>query len=329
VNTPKARNFLWMFPIILFFAFAVFGIGVWVVQRTNGGQYSLLVAGCVAVFLVLGMWCQALSSHADHQNAQAYLKELIDPVNERLQEINVVMNQVSEQQLISERAKGIAFRDNERDALRRAIREEISKKDYEAALVLAHDIERAFGYKQEADRFREEINILRSEEVRKHVAEAMVSIDRECRGEQWNQALREVEKLNTLFPNDPQVMHLPAEIEARRQAQKQSLLDAWNEAVNRHDVDGSIEILRQLDAYLTPAEAESMQETARRVFKDKLQLLGQQFTLAMKDHNWAEAVRIGEMVMAEFPNARMAQEVREKIDQLRQRAISPELAAGA
>ena len=50
------------------------------------------------------------------------------------------------------------------------------------------------------------------------------------------------------------------EIEARRQGHKKQLLDSWREAVNRKDVDGSIEILKKLDIYLTPVEAESMQE---------------------------------------------------------------------
>jgi hypothetical protein len=98
------------------------------------------------------------------------------------------------------------------------------------------------------------------------------------------------------------------------------LLDSYNDAVSRHDVDGSIEILKKLDAYLTPAEAETMQESARQVFKDKLLLLGQQFTLSVRDHNWNEAIRLGESIVKEFPNSRMAQEVRDKMDLLRQRA---------
>jgi hypothetical protein len=40
-----------------------------------------------------------------------------------------------------------------------------------------------------------------------------------------------------------------------------------------------------LDAYLTP------QDTARQVFKDKLLLMGHEFTVAVKEHEWADAVR--------------------------------------
>ena len=38
-------------------------------------------------------------------------------------------------------------------------------------------------------------------------------------------------------------------MENRRAAQKQQLIESWNDAVTRHDVDGSIEILKQLDAF--------------------------------------------------------------------------------
>jgi len=66
---------------------------------------------------------------AERQEAERRWEEHFGPVNERLQYISVLLNQVSEQQLISERAKGIAFRESERDALRRAIREEMHRRD--------------------------------------------------------------------------------------------------------------------------------------------------------------------------------------------------------
>jgi hypothetical protein len=126
--------------------------------------------------------------------------------------------------------------------------------------------------------------------------------------------------LQQAFGDDEQVRRLPHDIEARRQAHKKQLVDSWHDAVNRHDIDGSIEILKQLDAYLTPQEAESFQETARGVFKEKLNNLRTQFTLAVQDHKWTEAVRLGETIVNEFPNTRIAQEVGEKMGTLRQRA---------
>jgi outer membrane protein assembly factor BamD (BamD/ComL family) len=45
-----------------------------------------------------------------------------------------------------------------------------------------------------------------------------------------------------------------------------------------------------------------------------------QFSIAVQDHNWQEAIRVGETIMIDFPNTQMAKEVREKMDALRQRA---------
>jgi hypothetical protein len=66
-----------------------------------------------------------------------------------------------------------------------------------------------------------------------------------------------------------------------------------------------------------------MQETARSVFKEKLNNLGKQFSTAVQDHRWIEAIRLGEQVIREFPNSRIAQEVRDNMDSLRQRATEP------
>jgi hypothetical protein len=103
----------------------------------------------------------------------------------------------------------------------------------------------------------------------------------------------------------------------------------WDEAVARHDVDTSIEALKRLDPYLTPAEAEEMQETARGIFKEKLNNLSADFARAVHDQHWTDAVRIGEAVIRDFPNSRIAQEIRQNIEGLRQRGHGEPAAVGA
>jgi hypothetical protein len=66
-----------------------------------------------------------------------------------------------------------------------------------------------------------------------------------------------------------------------------------------------------------------MQDTARGVFKEKLSNLVSLFGNSIREHRWAEAVRVGEQIQSEFPNSRAAQEVKEKMDMLRQRASEP------
>ena len=115
-------------------------------------------------------------------------------------------------------------------------------------------------------------------------------------------------------------------MENRRQQHKKQLIDSFHEALARKDTDGAIEIVKKLDLYLTPAEAESLQEAAHGVFKEKLNNLRTQFSVAVQDHNWAEAVRVGDIIIRDFPNTQMAKEVRESMDALRERAANPEVA---
>ncbi len=314
-------SFTWMYAVVLVLvALPTFLVGVYLATFRDPSSYAMLAAGCASIVGVLISWALGRSLDATRDANLQCFDATMNPLNERMQEMSVVLNQISEQQLLSDRAKAVAYRDKDRDALRRAIHEDIAKRDWEAALALAGEIEAQFGYKQEADRFRVEITQRWQESQRREISEAVGGIDRLTRSEQWPQALAEAERLGRVFPNDPQVKNLPAEIEGRKQAHKRQLLSDWNESLIRKDVDGSIEILKQLDPYLTPQEAEQMQEPVRNVFKEKLNNLRTQFSLAVQDHKWAEAIRLGDIISSEFPNTKIAQEVREKMDALRQRA---------
>lgn len=321
-NSP---SLMWIYPVMLLLAV---GLLVWGVclMAIHHEQQTILAAGSISVLGVLAAWVLTLKLQAAQDQKAAHLQGLAGSIETRLQNVHAVLNQISEQQLISERAKAIAFRESEREALRRAIAEETAHKDWDAAMILVSEMETVFGYKQEAERIRQEIGRQRETDVRAHVADGMAAIDKFCRGEQWSLALREADRLMLAFPGDPLTQRLAQDVEIRRQNLKRQLLEAWNESVTRHDVDGAIEILKQIDTYLTPAEVEALQDTARQIFKDKLMQLGQQFAIAMKNHHWSDTVKLGEAIMAEFPNSRMAQEVQEKMALLRERAAAPEAA---
>ena len=313
-----------MFGIALLASTVVLGTGIYLALVDRG--FAMLAAGSVSLVAVMvsGSVVRALVQvRLSDARRQADLGTIL---SERLQQLSVLLNVVSEQQLLSDRAKQVAFRDKDRDALRRAIREDLARKDYEAALALVTDMESTFGYKQEAEQLREEINNHRQEVVRKQIQEVVTKIDTFCRQEKWTEALRESERLHRHYPDFEAVQKLPEEIESRRQATKRQLLDAWNEAIARKDVDGSIEILKKVDLYLTRQEAEAMQESARGVFKEKLNQLGAQFTLAVQDKKFHDALRVGEVITRDFPNSGIAREVRDLMESLRSRAVEPEMA---
>jgi hypothetical protein len=330
VDTPKRTlpPFNWIYVVAIVLALATLGCGIYQVVTDQEG-WAMVGAGCLGLVAVLASWPITLCLHDARCSRAGEREATMQPLIERIDQMSILINTISEQQLLSDRAKSIAYRVKDREAVRRAISEEMAKQDWEAALVLADEIERGFGYRGEAARVRAEIDQRRQENVRRQINDVMGTIDRHTRAEQWSAALREAERLMQMFPDNEQVRSLPVEIENRRQAHKRQLLSSWTDAVARHDVDGSIEILKQLDTYLTPSEAESMQETARSVFKEKLNNLGKQFGAAVQDRRWVEAIRIGETVIREFPNSRIAQEVRENMDSLRQRAAEPGNGAAA
>ncbi|HZZ41529.1 MAG TPA: hypothetical protein VFE58_01205 [Tepidisphaeraceae bacterium] len=297
----------WLYLLVLLISLALLGAGVW--QAIAVQSFSLLAAGSLGLIAALVAWPLLLALDSSTAFSCAQQAE----VAERLQQISIMLDTLSEQQLLSDRAKSVAYREKDREALRRAIHEEIARRDFEAALVLTTDMEAAFGYKQESDRFRREIESRRQDDIRRQITDAVSVIDRHARGENWPDALREAERVMNLFPDHPQAQTLPQEVEHRRQSLKHQLMDQLRDAEQNNDVDSGIDIVRRLDVYLTPTEAESVRDTARNVFKQKLIQLGQQFTAALNENRTSDATRIGNEITRDYPNTRMAQEVRERL----------------
>ncbi len=322
MNSRPIRSAMWVYIAAAVVALALIVGGA--VLGVKQHDWTTLAVGALSLIAVLVTWQLASSLHEARLEQAIRADEKFGAVGERLEQFSVMLTLMSEQQLLSDRAKSVAFREKERDAIRRAIQEEIAHGNYEAAGALANEIETSFGLKQEADRFRQDISNRRAEIVRRQINDAAAVIDRHCRAEQWPLAQREAERLAELFPADEQARNLPSEIEKRRESHKQQLIQAFQDARTRNDIDGSIEIVKQLDVYLSPTEAEAYQEQVRGVFKDKLNNLRAQFSLAVHDQHWPDAIRIGETIIRDFPNTQMAKEVREKMDTLRQRAAVPE-----
>jgi membrane protein implicated in regulation of membrane protease activity len=316
---PTTYN--WVFAIVLVLSLAMAGGGVYLAATGQG--WTLLSAGGTCVVATLLAWAIAATLQASRPATFVELRQLAEPISERLEQFSVMLNLISEQQLLSDRGKSIAYRNKDREALRFAIQEEINRGDFEAALKLAEEMDHSFGSRQEADRLRQVIEQRREEAARRHVAEAMTVIDRYVRAEQWSMAVREAEAFAARYPEESQLRTLPVEVENRRQLHKKQLLDSFQDAVNRHDVDAAMVLMKRLDAYLTPAEAESLQETARSIVKAKLESLKDQFARAVHESNWHEALRIGDVIIRDFPNSQMAKEVRDVLDTLKQRASVP------
>jgi hypothetical protein len=231
-----------------------------------------------------------------------------------------MLGTIRDNSLISDAAKSITHREYERDALRKAIREDILKEDWEAAYSLIEEMETRFGYRMEAYNYRKEVDEFRARAVEDKVQASLRHVQRLLKDRLWDNAGAEVQRLARLVPRDPRVEELATLLQNRREAHKSDLLERWRDATAKKDVDFAIQLLRELDPLLTREEAAELEDAARGLFKDKLVELGVQFKAAISDKRWQDAVGLGETIRREFPNSLMAKEVGETMDALRSKA---------
>lgn len=227
---------------------------------------------------------------------------------------------IAENVQLSDAVRTLMHRDRERTALRLAINEEIIRGDMEAAYALVEQLEERHGYKVEAGRLRQEVDATCRRLNNQKVHEAVDQVRSLLDAQQWDAARRAMDRLLSNHPNSPEVKDLPRLFAVRRGEHKRRLLKDWDDAVRRNDVDRGILIIKELDQYLTRNEAAALEESARGVFRSKLHNLGLQFSFAVSEHSWLEALDVGRQIVQEFPNSRMAQEVRDRMHVLEKRA---------
>lgn len=221
---------------------------------------------------------------------------------------------------LSDQAKSLVFRESEIEAFREAIHADLMSQDYKSAERLIESIEGKFGYADEAARLRSEVEATRKATLDEKIDSAVARIMKTTEHRDWARASREAKRLMRLFPDNPKIASLPERIQTARMQRKRDLLQSYGEAVRKNDVDLSIKMLKELDMYLEPHEAGALAESARGVFKAKLHNLGVQFAIRVTEEQWSGAVAAGEEIIREYPNSRMAQEVREKLSTLRAKA---------
>jgi len=292
-----------------------------------GNSESMLWVVLVTAELVALMWSIVIyglaRAVAAGQGATMSLGSRIDRIETLMDETSRGIRELAELAPLSDRAKRLLHRDREVEALREAIHEDIIRQDYTRAEDLAKTVETELGYAAEAAELRAEIAKSRNATVEEKIDLAIAHIDELCNERKWARALRETQRVLRLFPNNPKVTALPDRIMEARNNVKRQLLQAYGEAVRKNDVDSGVKLLQELDTYLTPREGAALQESARGVFKARLHNLGVQFAICVTDQRWQDAITAGEAIIAEFPNSRFAQEVREKMRLLSSRVQKP------
>lgn len=249
---------------------------------------------------------------SDHPRTESDADRL-DAISNQLE---VLLNQLAQ----SEDARRTLSRHATRDILRRAIEEEIATRDFDAAIVLIDRLATEQGLRQEAEAFRHRIEESRSPAREAELLQEILQLDELLAQHRWDVAAADAGRILRLYPDSPKAQRLHERVEQARTAHKSDLERRFFAATDAGNLDEAMSTLKQLDEFLTEVEAEPYRETARGIIAQTRDTLGADFRQAVQDRRWSDAASLGARIVAEFPNTRMAAEVREVLDGIRERA---------
>ncbi len=312
--------FLVILPILGGVALVLLGIDIGMELGWGAGLWPI-AAGTAVVLSNLLVWLVGYTLLKIDSSTSRSAVNMYD-LYEELQKHTSRLDNIVENVRLSDAARSLAHREEEYNALRAAIQGDITQRDWEGALALVSEMERRFGSREEVQRMREQLRRDQSACYRGEVERAVPFVESLFDAHDWDRADQEITRLINAFPHEPRFAQLREEMARRRLARKQELVRAFTSAVEREDIDidTGMQVLQELDKYLTREEAKQLEEAARKVVKGKLEQLGVRFRFAVTEERWRDALEVGVSIIEEFPNSRIAQEVRERLNILRERA---------
>lgn len=271
------------------------------------------ISGLIAVFSALMLLNELV--HSLKVNA-----EKLDNTVEMLSRENNLLAQLTQASHLSDTAKEIIYRDTEQMELGEATLTKLHQHDFDDADAMITAMAEHPKYKNLSERLKLKADKFRSATEDGRINQIIAHINDLFEQKLWQQAASQIENLIRNFPHSEKAKIMPAHLQERKDRQKRQLLADWDLAVRSKDTDRSLEILKELDSYLTPSEALALRESASSVFKTKLHNMGVEFSVAVTENNWKTALETGRQIVQNFPNSRMAAEIRSKMDILQERS---------
>lgn len=317
--TPALVRLLMARSHILAFALALFalalGLCVFIAIKVEA---SLGLLGVAIVLVAAGVGVIVSGSP---QGTPAETQSLAT-LERRLDALHDSVKAMAQHATLSDDARRVLNRPQERAMLNSTIEADIAAGNFDAAIVLIDELANRFGYRADAEQFRSRIEQMRRDTIEAEVTGAIASIDALAAEHRWDEAYAEATRVQRLYPSSPRAQRVDERVSQAHDAFKEELERAFLLATQEGDLEKSLDLLRRLDAYLTPSEAEPLRELARGVIGKARDNLGAAFKLAVQDKRWTEAAALGDAIIQQFPNTRMAAEVRDVIDGVRARAAT-------
>jgi len=242
----------------------------------------------------------------------------LEGVTKALENISSGLAQINHSTRVSDAAKAIAFRDADIQTLREAVFDKLQQQDFSAAEDIINEIAKRSEYKELAEQLRIQTNRYHDATDHERLNQVIAHIDKLLDDCQWGRASSQIEGLIKAHPDNEQAKAMRQVLLDKKQDRKRILLAAWDDAIQKQQTDRSLDILKELDQYLTPNEGLALQEAARDVFRTKLHNLGVQFAISVTEKRWVDALEIGQNIITDFPNSKMSEEIRSKLDVLKQ-----------
>ena len=316
-KNSQVWQYKWHIAAIVVIVAGVLALSIFtkIFDTTDTGRQLLVLMGAL-IFLIalLTMLSRVVRIASTLNENSARLEE----ATKAMEAIRDGLLQISHSTRISEAAKAIAFREDDKRSLRETVFERLKQNDFAGAYEVVDEIENHSEYRLLAEELRRQVDEYRNASQDERIDKAIAQVEKLFDGCQWVKASIQIESLIRANPDSEKMKALRQRLVERKEERKRILLAAWDDAVTQQETDRSLEILRELDMYLTPNEALALQEAAKDVFRTKLHNLGVQFALAVSDKHWNSALEIGQQIMKDFPNSRMSVEIREKLHVLRQ-----------
>ncbi|MDP7005198.1 MAG: hypothetical protein QF718_03195 [Phycisphaerales bacterium] len=293
-----------------FYCLALLSVGGIVSSSVVSDNEGVLSSSIIVLGLsVLGLMIYSRSNYAargDDSSGVSQLDEILESVQ------------------MSENAKRVLFRDRELNLLRRTVQEDLTRGEFHSALVLCDQMANVFGAVEEAEELRTKVQDTIHEQHEHRIKNEIGQLNALLEVHKWVEAYQLASKLRRLFPESPLLHGIEQKIADVRMEYRHGLEERFLVAAKQENVELSMNLLRELDGYLTPDEARKFRDTATAVITTYRESLSARFKMAVSDHRWQEAIEFGIEITKQFPNTKMAEEVQSMLETIRVRADEDE-----
>ena len=277
------------------------------------------LAGLIITLTTLPICLRCGSSSGPTHNESAIEG---DRLKSQIMKMTKAIEHLEETMILSDDARRVLNRHKERKLLSAAIEEDIERRDFAAAMILVNELAQRFGYRAEAEEFRTKIDLVRTQTEMGQIQTDIAVLDTLIADHQWDGALLEAARITRLYHDSPLAEGLRHRVEAARQQYKDQIERRFLLAAQDNRIEEAMQMIQEMDHLFSERESAQFMEVARGVIGKAKENLGAEFKLAIHDKAWDTAAGVGQRIIDEFPNSRMAGEVRDLIDTLRDRATS-------